>query len=73
MAAGDDKLVRVRGGPNGFRLITLGAWKAEVKDRRGKTPRLKRLRDTRMEAKMRKRAKNKAKSKANDKANKRKR
>jgi hypothetical protein len=36
MAAGDDKIVRVRGGPKGFRMITLAKFKAEKRAKKGK-------------------------------------
>jgi hypothetical protein len=40
MAAGDDKIVRVRGGSKGFRMITLGKFKAEQKAKKGKLPKI---------------------------------
>ncbi|MHC4704027.1 MAG: hypothetical protein ACYTFQ_25995 [Planctomycetota bacterium] len=56
MSSGDDKLVRVRGGVKGFRLIRLGDWKDENNARRGKLkPKQKSRQQARMEAKQRRR------------------
>lgn len=54
MASADDKLVRVRGGPKGFRMITLGAFKVEQKAKKGKLPRIDSRRAKRMDAKRKK-------------------
>ena len=62
MAAGDNKLVRVRGGAKGFRMITLGDWKDELSARRGKLkPKVIPRNKSRMEAKMKRRSKNRGK------------
>jgi len=68
VVSGDDKLVRVRGhGPNGFRYITLADWKKENAARRGKVKKIKRRRDTRMEAKLKRRVQKRAKVKDKEK------
>lgn len=73
MVSSDNKIVRVRGGSKGFRLITLGDWKGELAAKRGKAPKIKSRRDIRMKLKMRTRAEKQARSKAKDKANKKER
>ena len=56
MAGGDDKILRVRGGPKGFRMISLNQWKDEIRARKGLALlKEKSIREKRMEAKQRRR------------------
>jgi len=54
------KLVRVRGGPKGFRMITLDQWKAELKEKRGEIGKKKSHRAKRMDVKHKAKTKRKA-------------
>ena len=57
----DKKLIRVRGGPKGFRMISIADWKRERKEKKGKLPKASSPRAQKQE-KVRKR-KNKRKQK----------
>ena len=59
MPGGDDKLVRVRGGSKGFRMITLGQFKDEQREKRGKIKKAKSPRAKKMDAKRKEKTKRK--------------
>jgi len=66
----DNKLVRVRGGARGFRMVRLGDWKQEQKEKKGKVLELRSRRQVKAQAE--RASKNAKKSRAKKRNNKRK-